>query len=79
MLSVFFSSERSLFHNSNLFGSCIFHILYTDPAEIKSAQCCIKLVFHLIYIMMEGSTKLKYIKNIYLLFISSLINCLITH
>ena len=25
----FFSSKCSLFHNANLFGSCIIHILYT--------------------------------------------------
>jgi len=24
-----------LFHNSNLFGSCIIHILYTECAKIK--------------------------------------------
>ena len=30
------------------------------PAEIKPAQCCIKLVFHLTYTMMHGSTKLKF-------------------
>jgi len=24
-----------LFHNANLFGSCIIHILYTECAEIK--------------------------------------------
>ena len=35
MLSVFFSSKCSLFHNANLFGSCIIHILYTGCAEIK--------------------------------------------
>ena len=28
-------------------------------AEIKPAQCCIKLVFHLTYTMMQGNTKLK--------------------
>jgi len=28
-------------------------------AEIKPAQCCIKLVFHLTYTMMHGNTKLK--------------------
>jgi len=28
-------------------------------AEIKPAQCCIKLVFHLPYTMMRGYTKLK--------------------
>ena len=35
MLSVFFSSKCSLFHNANLFGSCIIHILYTGCAKIK--------------------------------------------
>jgi len=31
----FFSSKCSLFHNSNIFGSCIIHILYTECAKIK--------------------------------------------
>ena len=31
----FFSSKCSLFHNANLFGYCIIHILYTVCAEIK--------------------------------------------
>ena len=31
----FFSSKCSLFHNSNVFGSCIIHILYTGCAKIK--------------------------------------------
>jgi len=31
----FFSSKCSLFHNSNLFGSCFIHILYTGCAKIK--------------------------------------------
>ena len=31
----FFSSKCILFHNANLFGSCIIHILYTGCAEIK--------------------------------------------
>ena len=30
----FFSSKCSVFHNANLFGSCISHILYTGCAEI---------------------------------------------
>jgi hypothetical protein len=30
-----FSSKCSLFHNANLFGSCIIHILYTGCAKIK--------------------------------------------
>jgi len=31
----FFSSKCSLFHNSNVFGFCIIHILYTECAKIK--------------------------------------------
>ena len=31
---VFFSSKLSLFHNANLFGSCIIHILYTGCDKI---------------------------------------------
>ena len=31
----FLSSECSLFHNSNIFGSSIIHILYTGCAKIK--------------------------------------------
>jgi hypothetical protein len=30
----FFSSKCSLFHNSNVFGSCIIHILFTGWAKI---------------------------------------------
>ena len=33
--SPFFPSKCSLFHNSNVFGSCIIHILYTECAKIK--------------------------------------------
>ena len=29
------SSKCSLFHNSNVFGSCFIHILYTECAKIK--------------------------------------------
>ena len=32
----FFSSKCSLFYNSNVFGSCIIHILYTGCAKIKN-------------------------------------------
>jgi len=35
MLSIFFSSKCNLFHNSNVFDSCIIHILYTGCAKIK--------------------------------------------
>jgi len=31
----FFSSKCSLFHNSNVFGSSVIHILYTECAKIK--------------------------------------------
>ena len=31
----FFSSKCSLFHNANLFGSCVSHILYAGCAKIK--------------------------------------------
>jgi hypothetical protein len=31
----FFFFKCSLFHNANLFGSCIIHILYTGCAKIK--------------------------------------------
>ena len=31
----FFSPKCSLFHNSNVFSSCIIHILYTECAKIK--------------------------------------------
>ena len=34
LYSPFFSSKCSLFHNANLFGSCIIHILYTGCAKI---------------------------------------------
>ena len=34
----FFFSKCSLFHNANLFGSCIIHILYTGCAKIKKKQ-----------------------------------------
>jgi len=36
ILSDFSSSKCSLFHNSNVFGSCIVHILYTQCAKIKN-------------------------------------------
>ena len=34
-LRFFSSSKCSLFHNSNVFASCIIHILYTGCAKIK--------------------------------------------
>ena len=37
-LRFFLSSKCSLFHNSNIFGSCIIHILYTVCAKIKKTN-----------------------------------------
>ena len=34
-LRFFSSSKRSLFHNSNVFGPCIIHTLYTGCAKLK--------------------------------------------
>ena len=31
----FFSAKCSLFHNANLFGACIIHILYTGVLKLK--------------------------------------------
>ena len=42
-----------------MMGACTRN-MQSDPAEIKPAQCCIKLVFHLTYTVMHGSTKLKF-------------------
>jgi len=33
---LFLNSKCSLFHNANIFGSCIIHILYTGGAKIKN-------------------------------------------
>jgi len=35
LYSQFFSSKCSLFHNANLFCSCIIHILYTGVLKLK--------------------------------------------
>ena len=36
LYSPFFSLQNAVFfHNANLFGSCVIHILYTECAEIK--------------------------------------------
>ena len=40
-----FSSKRSLFHNSNVFGSCIIHILYTGCAKIKKNSGAKRLTY----------------------------------
>ena len=38
----FLSSKCSLFHNSNVFGSYIIHILYTGCAKTKKNNSCVK-------------------------------------
>ena len=43
----FFSSKCSLFHNSNVFGSCIIHILYTECAKIKNNNSGSKRLMHM--------------------------------
>ena len=46
-LSVSFSSKCSLFHNSNIFGSCFIHILYTECAKIKQNNSGAKRLIHM--------------------------------
>ena len=57
ILSVFFSSKCSLFHNSNVFGSCIIHILYTGCAKIKKNNSGARRVSYVLRI----KSVLKYI------------------
>ena len=45
----FFSSKCSLFHNANLFGSCIIHILYTECAKIKKNNSGAKILNPLLH------------------------------
>ena len=51
-------------------GACARN-MQSDSAEINSAQCCIKLVFHLTYTVMHGNTKLKFSGKTYLIVSSS--------
>ena len=49
-LSFFPSSKCSLFHNSNVFGSCIIHILYTECAKIKTnSNLFDSCIIHILY------------------------------
>ena len=45
----FFPSKCSSYHNSNVFGSCIIHILYTGCAKIKRNNSVFKYFEHGIY------------------------------
>ena len=44
----FFSSKCSLFHNANLFGFCIIHILHTGCAEIKKNNSGAKVLMYFV-------------------------------
>ena len=39
-------------------GACARN-MQSDPAEMKPAHCCIKLVFHLTYTMMHGKAQIR--------------------
>jgi len=47
-LRFFFSSKCSLFHNSNDFGSCFIHILYTGVLKFKEIHDINKRVFRVV-------------------------------
>ena len=46
-LRFFLSLKCNLFHNSNLFGACIIHILYTECAKIKKNNSGAKTCYHI--------------------------------
>jgi len=46
----FFPSKCSLFHNSNVFGSCIIHILYTGVPRFKKNNSGAKMLNTLVYL-----------------------------
>ena len=45
---LFSSSKRSLFHKSNIFGSCIIHILYTGVLKLKNNSGAKRLMINLL-------------------------------
>jgi hypothetical protein len=45
-LRFFLSSKCSFFHNSNLFDSCIIHILYTGVLKLKKNSGAKRLSYH---------------------------------
>ena len=47
ILRFFPSSECSLFHNYNVFGSCIIHILYTGVPKLKKNNSSAKKLKHI--------------------------------
>ena len=46
---LFFSSKCSLFHNSNVFGTFIIHILYTGVLKLKKNNPGAKRLINKIY------------------------------
>ena len=61
----FFSSECSLFHNANLFGSCIIHILYTGCAKIKKNNSGAKELIDVVLYKHYRTISLKHIWKVY--------------
>ena len=45
----FASSKCGLFHNSNIFGSCFIHILYTGVLKLKKKSVSKRLMMIVIY------------------------------
>jgi hypothetical protein len=48
------SSKCSLFHNSNVFGSCVIHILYTGCAKIKKNNSSAKRLSRSTYLWLNS-------------------------
>ena len=61
----FSSSKYSLFHNSNVFGSCIIHILYTECAKIKKNNSGAKRVSVQVLVSHDGTTFLLTPESMY--------------
>jgi len=60
----FFSSKCSSFHNSNVFGSCVIHILYTGCAKIlKNDSGAERLITPWSTVLLEKLTGSQLVKN----------------
>ena len=58
----FISSKCSLFHNSNVFGSCIIHILFTGVLKLKKNKSCAKRL-NMVYTLRFFSSKCSLFHN----------------
>ena len=58
----FFSSKCGLFHDANLFGSCIIHILYTGCAKLKKNNSFAKGLIWLTIVSSSRDTKYVYLE-----------------